>query len=343
MGILDSIVNVKITKPSSALQGSDFGTLLIIGKSVGKIRVKRYSDIHEVAKDYKEGTEEFKSALLAFGQKTKIDSILIGQVFEDESYTDAYRLIAKKNNNFYAVIITSKETEDQLAMSELIEADRRIFGISSNDEKMLDSEDTDNILHKLSAANRKRTFVIYNSNAGVDTGVYPEVAWLGLMLTKPAGSATWGYKELSGFAADYISENDAEILGAKNGNYFCSLAGSDIMLTGKMANGEWIDTIRGLDWLDNHLKVQVGNALISSEKIAFTNNGAAVIEAAIYFALKEAANMGIIDQKTIEVSVPDVRKLPDSVKLKRVLPNVTFKAVLVGAIHTLEIQGSLAN
>jgi len=341
MGILDRVVNVKITKPSSALQGADFGTLLIIGKSQGKTRVKRYGDIYEVAKEFKDDTEEYKAALLAFGQSIKLDNILIGQVFEDEEYIDAYKAIIKENSNFYAVMIVSKEEEDQLAMSELIESDRRIFGISSDNKKILDSKDSDNILHKLNALNRKRTFVIYNSNAS--DGIYPEAAWLGLMLNKPAGSATWGYKELSGFAADSISSNDAEALDGKSGNYFCSLAGSHIMLTGKMANGEWIDTVRGLDWLDNHLKVQVGNALISSDKIAFTNHGAAVIESAIYFALKQAANMDILDPKTIEVSVPDIRKLSESEKLKRVLPDVTFKAVLVGAIHTVKIQGSLSN
>lgn len=341
MSILDSIVNVKIVKPSGVLTGADFGTLLIIGDSIGKTRVKRYSDIYEVVKDYKEDTLEFKAACLAFGQSTKIDTILIGQVFKDESYTDALKLIIAENNNFYAVMITSKKAEDQIAIADLIETDRKIFGISSNDAKILDSEDTDNILHKLNATNKKRTFVIYNSAA--DDGVYPEAAWLGLMLTKPAGSATWGYKELGGLKADNISSNDAEIIALKGGNYFCDFAGRKIMLTGQMVSGEWIDMVRGLDWLDNHLKITVGNALISSEKIAFTNQGAAVIESAIYFALKAAANMGIIDEQTIEVSVPDVRKLSESDKVKRILPNVTFKAVIVGAIHSVKIQGSLVN
>jgi len=341
MSILDRVVNVKITKPNSALRAANFGTLLIIGKNEGATRVKQYSAIHEVAEDYEKETEEFKAAILAFGQSSKIDNILIGQVFAEESYTDAYMAITKANNDFYAVVITSKEAANQLAISALVETDRKIFGISSNDAEILDSENQDNILHKINALNRKRTFVIYNSNAG--EGVYPEAAWFGLMLTKAAGSATWGYKKLSGFAADNISDNDAETLGGKNGNYFCSFAGTDIMLTGKMANGEWIDTVRGLDWLDNHLKVQVGNALISSKKIAFTNSGATVIEAAIFFALKDAANMDIVDKETIEVNVPDIRSLPEAAKLKRILPNVTFKAVLVGAIHTIRIQGSLSN
>jgi len=339
MSILDQVVNVKITKPNSALEGGDFGTLLIIGNSKGQIRVKRYSDISEVVKDYDNDSNEYHAAMLAFGQSVKIDNILIGQVFEDASFAEAYLLIAKENNNFYGVVITSKDSQDQLAISELIEADRKIFGISSDDNKMLDIADTNNILHAIHELNRKRTFVIYNSNAGV----YPEAAWFGLMLTKPAGSATWGYKKLSGFAADNISDNEADSLGAKNGNYFCSFAGTDIMLTGRMGNAEWIDTVRGLDWLDNHLKVQVGNALIRSEKIAFTNSGATVIEAAIFFALKDAANMDILDKDTIEVSVPDIRNLSEATKLKRVLPNVTFKAVLVGAIHTVRIQGSLSN
>lgn len=341
MSILDSIVNVKISKPSSVLKGADFGTLLIIGESEGRTRVKRFNSLLDVSKHYEENTDEFKAASLAFGQRTTIDSVLIGQLFEDETYVEAYRAIVALNNNFYAVVMTSKEPEHQLAMSKVIETSSKILGISSDDQNILKADNTENILHVLKSLNTKRTFIVFNSGAG--GGVYPEAAWLGLMLTKPAGSATWGYQQLSGVKADHISEDDLETLNNKNGNYFCSLAGSDIMLSGMMASGEWIDIVRGLDWLDNHLKVQVGNALVSSEKIAFTNSGVAVIEAAIYFALKEAANMDILDASTIEVSVPDVRKLSSSVKQKRILPNVTFSAMLVGAIHTVKIQGSLSN
>jgi hypothetical protein len=341
MSILDKIVNIRITKPNSSLRATNFGTLLIIGESNKKIRVKKYSEISEVAKDYDTSTDEYKAATLAFGQSAKIDNILIGQLFDEESYAEAYLAIAKENNDFYGVVITSKEAEDQISISELVETQRKIFGLSMDDPKMLDEKDTSNILHQLNALGRKRTFVIYNTSSTEET--YPEAAWFGLMFTKPPGGATWGYKQLSGFKADYISDNDASTLNSKNGNYFCSFAGVDIMLTGKMANGEWIDTVRGLDWLDNHLKVQVGNALVSSEKIAFTNSGATIIESAIFFALKDAANMGIIDKDSIEVSVPDVRSLAESIKLKRILPNVTFKATLVGAIHTVEIRGSLSN
>ncbi len=341
MSLLDSIIDVQIQKPTGNIQVRDFGTLLIIGQSKDKPRVKLYKDILEIAKDYDDSSNEYKAAMLAFSQKSKLEKILIGQPQEDESCKDAYPLIASAiSNNFYAVMITSKEEEDQLAIAELVEAGSNIFGISSNDKQILNSENTNNILHKLNALGRTRSFVIYNSNAA--TGVYPEAAWFGLMLTKPAGSSTWAYKSLSGFAADFLSGNEISTLDSKCGNYFVPLAGQNVMFTGKMAGGEWIDIVRGLDLVSNHLQTSVGNALIHSEKISYTNQGIAVIEATIRHALNDGVEMNIIDKDSITVSVPDVRKISASDKKNRLLNNVKFEAMLAGAIHTLKIQGSIS-
>lgn len=341
MSLLDNVVKVQIQKPTGNIQGQDFGSLLIIGQNKDKPRVKLYSDIGEVAKDYSDSSNEYKAAALAFGQSSTLDKVLIGQVLSDESYADAYWLIAKEiNNNFYAVMITSKEEEDQLAISELVETGSKIFGISSNDKGILNSEDTNNILHKLNELGRKRSFVIYNSNAA--SGVYPEAAWFGLMLTKLAGSSTWAYKSLSGFAADKLSSNEIEAIDSKCGNYFAPLARQNAMFTGKMAGGEWIDIVRGLDLVRSHIQTSIGNALIHSEKIAYTNQGIAVIEASIRHALNDAAEMNIVDKDSITVTAPDVRKISASDKKNRILPNVKFEAILAGAIHKLKIQGSIS-
>lgn len=337
MNLLDNIVEIKFTKSSASLVPTSFNSLLIIGNSEGKTRVKTYANLHEVAENFDSSTPEFAAAKLAFGQSTKLDKIIIGQVFADESFEQAYRFISESNPQFYAVIITSKDIEEQFKVAALVETENRIFGISSDDAEMLDSKNTTNILHRLKRLNARRTFVIYNSHANF--GTYPEAAWFGLMLTKEAGSATWAFKALSGFPVDNISSGSIGALEEKNGNYFCSMAGQDVMFNGKMANGEHIDTITGLDWVTAELKTQIGNAIVSTEKIAFTNQGIAVIESMVRNTLSKAASRDIIDLETIEVSVPDVRTVSKSDKQARTLPDVKFEARLAGAIHKLKIQG----
>jgi len=343
MNLIDNIVEIQISKASLGLASGDFGTLLIIGDSKGKHRVKTYSNLHEVTEDYESSDNEYKAASLAFGQKIKLPKILIGQVMEEDQdkWGQAYRAISSENSNFYAVMITSKSESAQLEIAAIVETEHKIFGISNNESSLLDAQDEEHILHFLRKDNRKRTFVLYGSSA--EEGIYLEAAWFGLMLTKQAGSASWVFKELSGIKSDKLTSSDINALDTKNGNYFANFAGRDVTFNGTMANGGYIDTIRGLDWLNNELQIQVGTALVQTDKIIFTNQGIAVIESMIRNSLSKAARFGIIDGKTIKVETPDARTISEADKAKRTLTGVKFEANLAGAIHKLKIQGTISN
>lgn len=341
MTLLDNIVEVKITKSSSGLIPTSFNNLLILGDSEGKTRFKTYSNLTELSEDYESSTPEFKAAQLAFGQSTKLDKLIIGQVLEEESFQQAYIALTEEFPNFYAVMITSRESEDQLKIAEIVETERRIFGISSNDTGILDEKNTTNILHKLKELNYKRTYVVYSSQA--ENATFPEAAWFGLMLTKKVGESTWAFKELSGFPVDQLSGNKIAAIEAKNGNYFCCLAGRDAMFRGAMVNGESIDVIAGLDWISATLQTGVGNALVSSEKIPFTNQGVAIIHQAILCVLSEAAKRSIIDKESIKITAPNVLDLSPEERATRNLTGIKFEARLNGAIHQLKIQGTITN
>ena len=339
MNLLDNIIDINISKETLGIDSAGFNTLLIIGNSKGDIRVKSYNNMIEISDDYDSDTPEYVAASLAFGQSIKLQRILIGQVFEDETYEQAYLKILQEDSSFYGVMIDSKKEDDQIKIANLVETDNKIFGISTGDTNVLDKNNTENVLHKLKELNKQRTFVIYNSQANDE--IYPEAAWFGLMLTKDAGSATWAFKSLSGIKTDNLSSNDISALDSKNSNYFCALAGRNIMFNGKVVSGEYIDVITGLDWVTDDLKTQIGNALIQTDKIEFTNQGIAIIESMIRNSLSKAASRNIIDRETIIVNVPDIRTISTSNKKARILPDVKFEARLSGAIHKLKIQGTI--
>ena len=113
------------------------------------------------------------------------------------------------------------------------------------------------------------------------------------------------------------------------------------MLDGKTAKGEYIDIVQGLDWLSSDMKTRVANALISSDKIPYTNQGIAVIESMVRNSLNEAAQRDIIDRTSINVTVPDVLSVSPENRLNRILPDVKFEARLAGAIHKIKIQGTV--
>ena len=343
MSLIDNIVDIKIDKNRLGIVSGGFNNLLIIGKSKKVHRVKTYSSIDEVVSDYESTTPEYKAASLAFGQSTKLSRVLIGQAMDSESYVDAYGKIEQETNDFYGVMIfedSSNPFADVVEFSALIESKNKIFGVSSNEPKILDASDTTSILSQLKALNRERTFVIYNSGAN-DTSIFPEAAWFGLMLSKDAGSATWAYKSLSGFKTDKLSTNQMKIIDDKHGNYYVPLASRNVMLTGRTTSGEYIDIIQGLDWLTAQIRTQIANVFVLSDKVPYTNAGIAVIESMVRNSLNAAVDRDIIDEDSIRVTVPDVRKIPSSDKQNRLLPDVKFEGRLSGAVHKVKIQGTV--
>jgi len=191
MSLIDEIVDITIKRDTIGITSAGLNTLLILGDSKKADqdvkRVKAYGNMSEVVLDYAANKPEYRCANLAFGQSQKPTKILIGQCFNLEAFAEAYTKVSLENNDFYGVVITSKASENQLAIAGLVEAEERIFGLSSDDSNILNPNDTTNILHQLKALNRQRTFVIYNKDADL---IYPEAAWFGLMFTKEAGSAT---------------------------------------------------------------------------------------------------------------------------------------------------------
>ena len=124
-----------------------------------------------------------------------------------------------------------------------------------------------------------------------------------------------------------------------------------ITQNGKVAAGEWIDVIRFRDWLEEEIKVNVFNLLINRDKVPYTDAGIAAIEARIRQALELGQTRGGIapteyDEDGNEnpgyvLTVPLASSISANQKASRVLTDVRFTARLAGAIHVVEITGSL--
>ena len=118
-----------------------------------------------------------------------------------------------------------------------------------------------------------------------------------------------------------------------------------------MAAGEWIDVIRFRDWLAEEIKVYVLNVLVNNEKVPYTDAGIAIIEGAIRQSLRQGqVNGGIAPVEYDEegnknlgytVTVPLAANISANQKASRILTDVKFTARLAGAIHVVEIKGSL--
>jgi hypothetical protein len=158
-------------------------------------------------------------------------------------------------------------------------------------------------------------------------------------------------KSLSTITPSTLSSTFIAALSEANISYVLNVASKNITMGGKTNAGEWIDVIRFRDWLQNDMQVRVVNLLVVNSKIPYTDNGIGLVENQMIASLKDGQKyQGIApteydeDGNAIEgftTSVPLASSLTSTQKASRVLEDCKFSARLAGAIHLVEISGSL--
>ncbi len=172
---------------------------------------------------------------------------------------------------------------------------------------------------------------------------FPEFAWLGGLLPKAPGSITWKFKQLVGVTPDVLTTTAVNNIEAKNGNTYQTVGGVNITQQGIVASGEFIDIIRGIDWIQARIGENVFSVLVNADKIPYTDPGVGVIIGTIRsFLTGPAVDNNVLVENTISVFAPKVADVSTSDKQNRLLPDVIFGATLAGAIHKTVITGKLS-
>jgi len=244
--------------------------------------------------------------------------------------------IREVQDTWYAITSHSHVKADVQAVAAAIEPLKKIYGYSSGVAAIV-STDTDDLASELKASGYDRTFGLYDVDANT---TYAEAAWLGVMLPKDPGSATWKFKTLTGVEQDSPTTTESTRARGKNINTYETIGGVDITREGVMASGEFIDVIVGADWMESRMEENVYSILVNSDKIPYIDAGATVIEGQIRGVLQEAVAADYITSD-YTVTVPKVSSVSAATKATRVFPTITFQATLAGAIHKTTINGTV--
>lgn len=178
---------------------------------------------------------------------------------------------------------------------------------------------------------------------GDDFQSYTQAAIAGLLLPTDPGSETWAFKTLSGPTADSITPTQRTNALSYSVNVYSSVAGVAITQMGTVSSGTFIDIVRGRDWLKTRLAEDVFELLASLIKVPFTDAGIAMVEGAIRGVLQEGVTVGLLsDSPAPAVLVPRAADVSSANKALRLLPDVTFTATLAGAIHKVELEGTIS-
>lgn len=224
------------------------------------------------------------------------------------------------------------------ALAAWIETKEKIFGATTYDGINLDPASTTSVMYALNAASYNRTFTMMSG----DQNSRAASTWAGNRLPIDPGASTWAYKELSGTIVDSWTTTAQTAMADVAGNYYITVGGLPVTIDGRMASGEWIDAIRGRDWLTARMREAVFGLLANAPKIPYTDKGAEAVATTMNGVLQEGVAQGYLAADPAPfVTVPLVADVSDANKIARILPDVYFEATLAGAIHAVTINGVL--
>jgi len=253
----------------------------------------------------------------------------------------ALNAIVLEDNTWYGLCYTSRTEADIKTVMDWAETVYKIFGTASDDTNILASSDTTSLAYYAESNSLARSWVQYSANASTE---YPEAAWMGKALTFDPDviHITWAFKTLSSVTVDSITDDQRSNALGKNANIYQPVGGVNITEFGTMGEGEYIDVILGCDWIRARMQENIFSRLVNQPKIPYTDKGIASIEASIKKDLQTGIDVGFLaDSPAPVVTVPAAADVDQADKAARLLKNITFSATLAGAIHTVQVTGTV--
>ena len=277
--------------------------------------------------------------------------------YEDtETFAEAFVAVSNENDGWYGVTAYSHLQADIEAIALYIQTLKKLYGYSTGNTDDITSVTT-NVMGAVNGSGYTRTYGVYDSEAGTDddpassTVTYAECAWFGRMLPTAPGSSNWMFKSLTGITPDGLTNTEANYVLAKEGNTYETIGGQAITREGTVASGEYIDIIRGIDWLESRIEERIYSRLVNLAKIPFTDAGYNTIAAEVKSQLLEAQDIGLLAQDTIDedgnvvkgftVTVPKVSTISNNDKIARIATGIEFIGKLAGAINSISISGNV--
>lgn len=252
------------------------------------------------------------------------------------------------DNTWYFVAIEDRSSSIITAMSGEIAARRKIFFtatslIEATQGTVLSS--TSDWVADLAKAKHPRTVVLWHHTADND---YPEMAYIGYGAPYDAGSISWGNAQLSGVGYSQqssgrpLNSSQKAALETRNVNYVDYEGGVSVVRHGKVTDGEWIDIVHGVDWLQAELTTALRDLLINNKggKITYDDRGITRVRQVIETALERAVTRNFLE--SYKVNVPRASQIATELKRSRILKDVSFTGILAGAINDVNLQGSVA-
>lgn len=260
---------------------------------------------------------------LTWGYDTRLDNVLLND-------PDFYAVLVENNSpDNMAEVAAWASTNDRIAFFGPQFTKPSLFGASI-----------------FTVAADHTALMANDSAAGLFTkeprSTFKECAWAGKGLPTNPGSITWAFMRLDSTGADSYNATERTTIESANvsGNHFVAEAAIGITRPGEMFGGEFIDVVRGIDWLEARLQERLFVLLVNEPKVPYTNEGLGQIEAEIRAQLTEAVERGVLDLGWT-VTRLDVSEQASADRAARIARGFEFEARLQGAVHQITLSGTV--
>lgn len=240
----------------------------------------------------------------------------------------------------YAFTFDHAGEAGQIAVAAVVEAVRKMAFFDTSDSEVIAGGDTDDIASQMKALSYARSVAFYLGN---ETNGLQSVGLCGRCLPFDPGTETWAHKSITGIAADALLSSAETALETKRAMSYTDVAGLPVTLWGQVPDGDYIDTIRGVDMLFARIAETVYGGFYANSKIPFTDDGIAVIEGLVRSVLD--ANVSTEKRPKLlasyTITVPLAADVELAQKAARTLPDIRWSATLAGAVHKVVITGNV--
>ena len=284
---------------------------------------------------------------MLFGVTYSVNDVAVGvdDMTPDPGVETDLTAIEAYDPDWYGLCIDSNSRDEiwdevgDSGAAKWAESNEKLFVCQTQDVLVTSSSaDTTSIAYHLKNSNYDRTMCFAHRN----NRDYVCAAMLGRALPEDAGSITWAMKELNAVSAQAFTTSEINIANGKDANVITTIAGVAVTRFGTASGGEFMDVSRGADWLKSRIAERVFALLISNDKVPFTDAGISAVKSEILAQLQAGVARDFLSPDPEPTcTTPRASAVSAADKGSRTLNNVTFRAVLAGAIHKVNLEGEL--
>jgi hypothetical protein len=267
------------------------------------------------------------------------------QQFQTDVDNDWYYLLTDKDDDAYVTALAKFAEASEPSEAEL--------GAGVEDHRKFYMGQTTN---KAFASLTARAAVIYTDTEYISEE--PDASYSGNVAPFYPRSVTWKFKRPQDGNAPIsagtklislpkLTDGERDQLLENNVNFLTVEYKRQYVKNGTCLNGEFIDVVLGGDWVANRMRNLLYDILLANANIDYDDAGFGLISTAVLQALAEAVDLGIIAKDpesntgVFTVVIPKYAESTEDQRRSRTMPDITWEALLAGAIHQVKSKGAL--